>query len=274
MVTIFNEDCIETMNRIELSKSIDTIITSPPYNTSRVGDKDKYSSRYDMYQDHKSTQEYIDWTIDIFNGYDKILKPNGCICYNVSYSSENTDTIWLLIAQIITRTQFTTADCIIWKKPHAIPNNRSLNKLTRICEYIFIFCRKSEIKTFYSNKKVVSTIAKTGQKNYENIYNFIEAKNNDGSNPLNKATFSTDLVLSLLKIYTPTDGNVYDSFMGVGTTAKACDMLNINCYGSEISKDQIEYYESSVLSRKSKLIEFTTKHSTIQDNNVEQYFIF
>ena len=34
---------------------------------------------------------------------------------------------------------------------------------------------------------------------------------------------------------------VYDPFMGTGTTAVACKRLGINCFGSEISKDQVDF---------------------------------
>jgi len=231
------------MNRPELQGEVDIVITSPPYNTSRVGATDKYSSRYDLFQDFKTDQEYIDWTCDVFNGYDKILKPNGCVLYNMSYSSEKTHLIWLVIADIIRRTNFITADCIVWKKSNAIPNNVSKNKLTRIVEYIFVFSRKSEFKTFDANKKITGRIERTGQANYENIYNFIEARNNDGSNTLNKATFSTELITKLMDIYAKPESLVYDSFMGIGTTAKACIEWGMSYIGSELSKPQIDHFE-------------------------------
>ena len=230
------------MQRPEVKGNVDVIITSPPYNTSRVGASDKYNSRYDTFQDFKSDQDYIDWTIDIFNGYDNVLKKDGCVLYNISYSSENTHLIWLVIADIIRRTNFITADCIIWKKSNALPNNRSKNKLTRIVEYVFVFVRKAELKTFITNKKITSVIEKTGQANYENIYNFFEAKNNDGSNELNKAVFSTDFVKKLINIYVKPNSLVYDSFMGIGTTAKACIETNNRYVGSELSEAQIIYF--------------------------------
>jgi len=243
MNKIFNEDCITTMQRPEMAGKVDLVITSPPYNTSRVGASDKYNSRYDTFQDFKSDQDYIDWTIDVFNGYDKVLRKDGCVLYNISYSSENTHLIWLVVADIIRRTNFTTADCIIWKKSNALPNNRSKNKLTRIVEYVFVFVRKKEIKTFDANKKVRSVIEKTGQANYENVYNFFEAKNNDGSNDLNKATFSTDFVKRLLYIYAKENSLVYDSFMGIGTTAKGCIEASMRYVGSEISEAQISSFK-------------------------------
>lgn len=244
MNTIFNEDCLLTMKRPELQGKVDAVITSPPYNTSRVSASDKYNSRYDTFKDFKSDQEYIDWTIDIFKGIDNILRKDGVVLYNISYSSENTSLIWLVIADIIKNTPFTTADCITWKKSSAIPNNRSKNKLTRIVEPIFVFCRKSELSTFDANKKVVSTIERTGQANYENVFNFIQAKNNDGSNSLNKATFSTDLVTQLLDIYVKPDSLVYDCFMGIGTTAKACIGRNMNYVGSELSEAQVQDFNN------------------------------
>lgn len=244
MNVIFNENCLETMRRPDMQGVVDIVITSPPYNTSRVGASDKYNSRYDTFQDFKSDQDYIDWTIDIFNGYDKVLRKDGCVLYNISYSSENTHLIWLVVADIIRRTNFITADCIIWKKSNALPNNRSKNKLTRIIEYVFVFVRRDDLKTFSANKKVVSTIEKTGQKNYENIYNFFEAKNNDGSNDLNKATFSTDFVKKLLEIYAQPQSLVYDSFMGIGTTAKACMETGHRVVGSELSSAQLDHFKS------------------------------
>lgn len=243
MNIIFNENCLLTMKREELQDKVDLILTSPPYNTSRVGASDPHNSRYDTYKDKMTDEEYIEWTLDIFKGFDKVLKENGSILYNMSYSSENTHLMWLVIAELIKNSNFTTADCIIWKKGHAIPNNRSKNKLTRIIEYIFVFVRKSELKTFNTNKKVVSVIEKTRQANYENIQNFVEAKNNDGSNKLNKATFSTDLVLKLMEIYGKKDGLVYDPFIGIGTTANGAVEFGMEYVGSELSEKQVDYSE-------------------------------
>lgn len=246
MNTIFNEDCLITMDRSELQGQVDIVITSPPYNTSRVGDKDIYNSRYDQYKDKMTDQEYIDWTIDVFKGFDKVLKKDGCVLYNMSYSSENTHLMWLVVAELIKNTNFTTADCIIWKKTNAIPNNRSKNKLTRIIEYIFVFCRKKELGSFHANKKVMSRIEKTGQANYENVYNYLEAKNNDGSNKLNKATYSTELVIKLLDIYGVPLGLLYDPFSGIGTSCLGAKSFGMNYMGSEISKEQVDYANESL----------------------------
>ena len=184
--------------------------------------------RYDVHLDTMTQNEYCDWCINLFNQFDKVLNENGVILWNVSYGSDgtvNTESIgliWLAIADIIRNTNFTVADRIIQKKNSALPNNVSKNKLTRIVEDVLVFCRKDEYKTFNANKEV-SSVGKNGQTFYKNYFNFIEAKNNDGSCKLNKATYSTDLCKQLLRLYANEKTVVYDPFMGTGTSGIVCD---------------------------------------------------
>lgn len=232
------------------NNQIDVILTSPFYNTNRKAGKRiitaelmnivQHDIRYDKHVDNMSNEEYSDFTANLFDNFDRILRPNGSVLYNISYGAENTECMFKAINAILTRTKFTIADVVIWKKRCAIPNNRSSNKLTRITEFVFVFCRKKELKTFHSNKKLVS-IGKNGVKSYENIFNLIEAKNNDGVCPYNKATYSSELCEKLLNIYAPPGGTVYDPFMGTGTTAVACQRMGLNCYGSEISDNQVRF---------------------------------
>lgn len=243
MIKIYNEDCFKTMSRNNV-EGVDIILTSPPYNTGRTSQTQRsinnYENRYDVHLDNMTDAQYLEWSINLFNNYDKILVKNGVILYNLSYGNENPNLMWLVISEIINKTNFMVADCIVWKKKSALPNNVSPNKLTRITEFVFVFCRKQEYKTFNANKKVKS-ISEKGQKYYENIFNFVEAKNNDIACSLNKATYSSELCEKLLNIYAKPNMIVYDSFMGTGTTAVACKKLKLNCIGSEISKAQCEF---------------------------------
>lgn len=231
---------------------IGVILTSPPYNTGRVSSNDKwrseYQGKYDVHIDNMTQDQYVEWTIRLFNEFDRVLSKNGVVLYNLSYGSDTTmntvsvGLMWLVVADIIRKTNFTVADRIIWKKKSAIPNNTSKNKLTRIVEDIFVFARKGEIKTFNANKKVKSIRTdRPSQSYYENIFNFIEAKNNDGPCPYNKATFSSDLCEKLLSIYATQNTVVYDPFIGTGTTAVACKKMGFDCIGSEISKNQVRF---------------------------------
>ena len=253
---IFNEDCISFLQSHEGLK-VDCVLTSSPYNTGRPSTSERSRNnregRYDVHLDNKTPEEYIEWTIKLFNLLDKVLVKNGVILYNVSYSSDGTvnnsscDLVWRTISHIIEETDFTVADRIVWKKSSALPNNVSPNKLTRICEDVYVFCRKGEYKTFNCNKQL-SKVGSTGQKFYKNYFNFIEARNNDGSCSLNKATFSSELVEKLLTLYCKEGDLIYDPFMGTGTTAVGAKHCKMHYIGTEISTAQIEYANNRIRS--------------------------
>lgn len=248
---IYNEDCLIGMKKLP-NNCIDRVLTSPPYNIIRPNSTDR---GYDLYKDGMSNEEYSKWCCDIFNEFDRIVKPNGCVLWNMSYGTENTECMSLTIADIIRNTNFTLADIIVWKKHCATPNNVSHNKLTRICEYVYVFCRRDEFMTFTTNKKDIA-VRESGQLIYENIFNFIEAKNNDESTDLNKATFSSDFASKLLRLYAKKFEIIIDPFMGTGTTAISSIENNMFFIGYELSDKQCKYANERIANRLAKLTLF------------------
>lgn len=239
LIALYNGDCVTVMKQLaEGGVKIDKVITSPPYNIIRPNSTDR---GYDLYKDGMSNDEYIKWTLEIFECYDKLLSPNGCIAYNMSYGTENTEVMNLTVAEILKQTCFTLADILVWKKQSATPNNVSANKMTRICEYVYIFCRRSEFNTFTANKKIVGRREDTQQAIYENVFNYFSAPNNDESTDLNKATFSTQFVTNIIDRYVKQTDVVLDNFSGTGTTCVACTSKGINSIGIELSRKQCEH---------------------------------
>lgn len=249
---IYNEDCFATMQRMLTDKQkVDIILTSPPYCTpnddARKNTPEKFKNHvvfYDVFEGFESPESYRDWTIKLFNAYDDVLIENGVILYNLSYSTEYPYLMWQVVSDIINNTanDFVVADCITWKKNSALPQNRNSNRLTRVCELVFVIVRESELKTFKTTKEQYGKL----QNNYTNLStNYIEAPNNDildtEVNKLNNATFSTTLVTELLRRYAYPGYTVYDSFMGLGTTAVACKSYGCNYIGSELSEAQVEF---------------------------------
>lgn len=207
-----------------------------------------YEVHYKDFDDAKSNQEYIEWTLARFEQLGRVLKDNGCIAYNLSYSTDEirmSELMWLVVASIINQGIFTVADTIVWKKHCATPNNVSPNKLTRICEFIFIFCKRTNYDTFYANKRI-SGIGKSGQTFYENYYNFIDAENNDGPCDIHKATYSTSMCFQVLERYAKPGSLIYDPFMGTGTTAIAAIESKCHFIGSEISAEYCNYANNRI----------------------------
>lgn len=278
-IYFYNQDCVKNMERMASKNyKVDLILTSPPYATSRSKVKtqkalDTYNRRYDICLDDLDEKHYSAWTVNIFNHIDQCLSKDGVVLWNVSYGNENPSVMWLAMADIIRETNFMIADTIIWKKSAALPNNVG-NKLTRICEWVFVLCRKSEYKTYRINKKVKSVREDTGQKYYENIYNFIEAKNNDGATSLNKATYSSELCLQLLNLYATNNTIVYDPFMGTGTTAIACDIFcpqdTMTCIGTELSPAQVQFSKDRLVEyRKTGKTYLKIKKEKKEENETE-----
>lgn len=95
-----------------------------------------------MYDDAKPFEEYIDFIVSVLQNSNSILKENGTILLNMSYASSIEigmigSNLIKLLNEVIERTVFDIADIIVWKKSSALPNNRSSNKCTRICEFVF-----------------------------------------------------------------------------------------------------------------------------------------
>ena len=246
---IFNEDCFATMERMKANGGkVDCVLTSPPYNMTKRKGGYADTGRYDVYQDWKSEEEYIQWTIDLFNGFNDILNKDRVVLYNFSYSIENPALPYKLVSSIIEKTDFTLIDTIIWKKKNGLPFPANGKRLCRIWEYVFVFVRKGEVETYVNNRRVNSVSEKTGQKYYEAIYNYVDAANNDGKCPLNQATYSSELCLKLMDIYCLDGYVVYDPFMGTVTTAVACVKRGggISYIGSEISEKQCEFAEKRI----------------------------
>ena len=246
MIDLKCGDCLELMKDMP-NKSVDLIITSPPYNmTKRKGGYADKIRRYDEYNDWKPEGEYLNWLVDVFNEFDNVMNDKGVILFNFSYSIENPSLPYKLINNILEKTNFTLADTIIWKKKNGIPFPANKYRLSRIWEFIFVIVKKGYENDFNIYKKVKSISEKTKQMYYEVLYNFIEARNNDESTELNKATFSSEMVLKLLSIYANKDTVVYDPFMGTGTTGVGCKKFGCSFIGNEISTKQFEYAKKRI----------------------------
>ena len=219
--------------------SISGIITSPPYNITSKRKDVYYNNGYSNI-DGLSEDEYLRVRVDEFVQFSRILENTGVICYNISYHNENPILPTLLISKIHKETDLTVADIITWKKSTSIPFQTSPTKLSRICELVYVIVKKEFLHEFKTNKEISKINEKTGQKFYKNYTNLIEAKNNDSIKCKLKASFSEDFVTKLLDIYFHEGSLIYDPFMGIGTTARACKKSSRNYIGSEFDKEHFD----------------------------------
>jgi len=240
---IYLGDTIEVMREID-DKTIQLVVTSPPYNSSVRKDNHKYPGG--NYEDDLSEDEYVEWSLKVFKEYYRILKDTGVIAYNMSYNTFFPSLPYKMISKILTETDFMIADTLAWKKRNAVPLSGHPNRLTRICEYVYIFVKKDHINDFGCNK-IVTSISKTGQKYFRTYYNFLETKNNDGSVDIHKATYSNDFVKYFIDLYSFPESIVLDNFVGTGTSCIGCIDLNRKYIGIDMCQEYVDYTNDRIL---------------------------
>ena len=96
---IYCGDTVETMKKIE-DKSINLILTSPPYLASIRKDNHKYPGAKDIIKDNQPVKEYLEWLVEVFKQYERILSDDGAIVFNYSYTTFNPSLPYLLINEV------------------------------------------------------------------------------------------------------------------------------------------------------------------------------
>lgn len=238
---IYCGDTVDTMKKIN-GESIDMILTSPPYLASIRADNHKYPGAKDQVKDNQSVDDYLEWIVENFKQYERILKKDGVVVFNFSYTTFNPSLPYFLINEVFKHTDFRIYDTFSWKKKSAMPVSGHPNRVTRIVEMVYIFAKTP----YFKANKTVSSVSRTGQKYYNNYYNFIEARNNDGKVEGHEATFSTDLASFFIDLYSKENEIVLDNFSGTGTTPYASSKMNRQYIGIDLVEKFCTYARNRI----------------------------
>ena len=142
---IIHGDCLEVMKDIE-DKSIDLIITDPPYNIKKA-EWDKW----------KKQENYIDWLGGVFKECDRVLKDNG------SFYFFHNDFLQMVELQnyINNNTRFVFKNLLIWNKRfNGVKNKGFLDGFVEV-EHLRNYQQMAEYCLFYV-KQASSKWDKTG----------------------------------------------------------------------------------------------------------------
>jgi len=216
-----NRDMIKTVP----DKSIDLILTDPPYNIA------KYSSgnitlpnRTPINNDISQWDlEEVD-PLDYVEEFKRILKPNGNIFIFTSYNSIGK---WHSAFDH----KFDTAQYMVWHKTNPTPNIYKTSFL-KSCELIICFWNKGHVWNFSTQDK---------------MHNFIETPICSAperlKNPKHPAQKPVKLLQSIIELASNKGAVVFDPFMGVASTGIAALKTGRIFYGCELQED---YYRAGV----------------------------
>jgi site-specific DNA-methyltransferase (adenine-specific) len=211
-------DCVEVLNRFE-PRSVDVIVTSPPYNLGIA---------YNRYQDTLSGADYLQWTNTWIAAATRVLRPDGSLFLNVG--AKPTDPWTALDVVQVARSHLRLQNIIHWIKSIAIDRESAgaaagLTRDLAVGHYKPInsdrFLNDCHEFVFHLTPDGVRCRGNTWFIPYETI----QRRDRDRPHP---ATFPSKLPEQCLKLHgLARIQRVMDPFNGLGSTAVACARLGI-----------------------------------------------
>lgn len=253
-LTLRNQDCVTGMGAL-LPRTVDLIVTSPPYNLG---------IKYSCYADTKSLEEYLLWTRRWAEAAFTVLTDNGSLFLNFGGSSCDP----LLPHQVVIELSklFVLQNTIHWVKSitvktpkggeisagHFKPIN-SKRYLNNCHEYIFHLTKTGEkhvdrlgIGAAYSDKSNIARWSYTAGRdrrcrgnNWFVPYKTINSRAADRPHP---STFPVELVEMCARLHGAGSGTtMLDPFLGIGSSAVAARNLGVKEFiGFEIDSAYLD----------------------------------
>ena len=222
---IFNGDCLTLLNNIP-DKSIDLLLTDPPYN---IGNFVKSRNR-NISNMNRSDFAIEGWDNDSISDFNNMIdsffkisvtkiRDGGTLLMFSSFLKVP------LLIELAQNHKFYFKTVGIWHKTNPMPRNMNLH-----------FVNSNEAWLYFVNNKHTGTFNNNGKL----ILDFIESS----VVPFNEKTFgkhSTQKPISIMKHFISILSNendlVCDPFMGSGTVGVACKELNRKFIGIELNQE-------------------------------------
>lgn len=200
---VIQGDCLEVMREIP-DKSIDLVLTDPPYNAGREYDNDSLTEK-----------EYQVFTNAYLTGCKRVLTDNGNLVLILGVKYQKPAVMWLF-----NNMNYCWEFCW-WKSNGMLNGKATFSKFEKVMWF------SKETGTYYRQKP-----------EYTDVWNIpIRTHENNNGHPTPKDTRGLYKIIKLLS--TETD-LILDPFLGSGTTAVACVKLKRNFIGIEISEKYCE----------------------------------
>jgi|TARA_R100000808_G_scaffold5546_1_gene16808 site-specific DNA-methyltransferase (adenine-specific)/modification methylase len=228
---IYNQDCLTTMSSMD-DKSVDVVVTSPPYNMNLRISNGKYCSRqivkefstkYENFDDNLPLEEYNKLHSAILR---ELLRVSELVFYNVQIVTGSKRSVFKMIGDFADNLK----EIIVWDKGHAQPamHPQVLNRATEL------------ILVFENDYPISRKFRKKGRFDRGTLDDIWRIKRSRSKHNGHAATFPEELVEKILLNFSDRGDTIYDPFMGTGTTGVVAKKLGRKFIGSEISKDFID----------------------------------
>lgn len=222
-------------------KSIDLMVTSPPYNirnstgggmkngSGGLWENAKILKGYDGNSDDMPYDEYVEWQRNCLTAMMRLLKEDGAIFYNHKWRVQD----GLLQGRHEIVKDFPVRQIIIWQRSGGI--NFNVKYFLPTYEVIYLIC-KPEFKLVVKDEDKPKAACGVGD-----IWRVSQDFKNDHPAPfpveIPKLCIDATIVPSWDTPPTATTKVVLDPFIGSGTTAIAAKELGVDWIGIDTSKE-------------------------------------
>lgn len=232
---------IEDVEKLMDGQNIKCVFTSPPYNMG--------ADLYAHYDDNKKSEEYIQFNMDVVNGWRKWL--DGYLFWNISYNKNSRWEFLEIMYRIAKESSLKFLELIVWDKKTAMPVV-SNKQMTRTYEDILVVGDEDNIRNDYemfglsTNRSDVFMNKRTGR----TMTNYWRVRpSNTQIKGLHEACYPLELPARAIDLVTKDGEIVADPFGGSGSTLIACEQTNRVCYMMELD----EHYATVIVDRWEKL---------------------
>lgn len=256
---LYLEDCFTGMKKYIEKKSVNVIVTSPPYN---IG------VDYNRYNDNIPREEYLNWLGEWAEITKQVLDDNGSLFLNIGSKPSDPWVPFEVVCEM--RKHFKLQNVIHWIKSIYIEHESYGNKIelnvghykpinskrfiNDTHEYVFHLTKTGKVELDrlavgvpYKDESNITrwNNGKTGLRCRGNSwyipYKTIQNRVKERPHP---ASFPSELAEMCIKLHGLERTNlVLDPFLGIGNTAIACKKLKKNFIGFEIDET---YYDEAV----------------------------
>jgi adenine-specific DNA-methyltransferase len=243
-VTLYHGDCVEFLQTIP-DKSVQLVVTSPPYNIGK-----EYEKILDIETYKAQQRRVIEQCI-------RILKPKGSICWQVGnyVSSGEIIPLDILLYDCFKENGLKLRNRIVWRFGHGLHcKNRfsgryeTINWFTKSDDYVFNLDpvrvpQKYPGKRHFKGPNVGEYSGNPKGKNPSDVWDIPNVKANHVEKTDHPCQFPVALVQRLVLSMTNENDLVFDPFLGVGSAAIAAIVNGRRAAGAEIVK---RYYDLAV----------------------------
>lgn len=240
-IVIYSGNCLDLLKDIP-NRSLQLIVTSPPYNIGKE------------YEKKLKLSQYIEQQALVIKECVRALSPHGSICWQVGNYIDNGSIIPLdaVLYPIFVDLGLKMRNRIVWHFEHGLHCSKRLSGryeaiiwFTKSSDYVFHLDpirvpQKYPGKKYFKGPKAGKYSCNPLGKNPGDVWMIPNVKSNHVEKTLHPCQFPVELIERLVLSMSNEGDWVFDPFLGTGTTIIASIRHNRRGIGAEIEKKYVD----------------------------------